>query len=360
MWYNEKKTAQQDENPKKGEEAMENMTCQDLAKKLGIGKATVSRAVRHCSGVDSETRQRILQVAKHSSISIPAVPCSIYCILPDTPHYFWNLVFRNMLEEMRQEQISVKYNIYTSIFDHETVLLYLDEAVQLGARVVVLSASLSPAIREKLREMQKNGVYVILLSEYGELSDCVYVGANSFRDGEQIGRWFCQHYPQLHPMILSHYGCANALPRIRGFMHAIEQFRPGYPHKVPIIALGEHDLSSPKTIPARLAALFSTIGKEYSCVYMPFGNIHLPLSIMKAGWKTQLPVLLSHDCFTEAGPCSVYPGYTASCNQDIVCQVSTAMEMARAYLKNPVFTGSQKFCFIPSNVYSSREEALKA
>lgn len=335
---------------------MESITCQDLAKKLKIGKATVSRAVRHCSGVDSETRQHILLEARRAGVCIPASPCSIYCILPDTPHYFWNLMFRKMMEEMHNEQISVKYNIYTSIFDHETVLLYLDEAVQLGARVLILSASLSPAIREKLKEMQKNGVYVILLSEYGELADCVYVGANSFRDGEQIGRWFCQHYPQIHPIILSHYGCANAFPRIRGFMHAMEQFRPDYVHKVPVIALGEHDLSNPKTIPARLAALFSTIGKEYSCVYMPFGNVHLPLSIMKAGWKTQLSVLLSHDCFTEAGPCSVYPGYTASCNQDIVCQVSTAMELARFYLRNPIFPSGQKFRFIPSKVCSEQEE----
>ena len=61
-------------------------------------------------------------------------------------------------------------------------------------------------------------------------------------------------------------------------------------------------------------------------------------------------ILLTHDAFTEAGPGTVYPGYTASCNQDISGQVSAAKDIARSFRMDPVLPDKQTFYYIPSRI----------
>ncbi len=335
---------------------MKDQSYRDLAKKLGLGKSTVSRTVRHCPGVDGRTRQRVLEEALRTGIGDAAEPCSIYCIVPDTPGYFWHIFHDRMREELKHIPFSVKYNVYSHLLDHETVLLYLDEAVRCGARVVILSADLSPAIKERLAAMQNGGVYVILLSVYGELPNSVYVGADPYQDGEEIGLWLWKHYPRYTPVILNS-STRHASARIRGFLHVLERYHPDCGDAYSIVDVRAEDFSNPKLLPSRFASLFSRVERGYSCIYMPFGNFHLPPSLLKVGMKSDIPVLLSHDCFTEAGPDTLYPGYTASCNQDIARQVGTAMETAAAYLRDPFLPDGQTFRYIPSKICCRAQEA---
>ena len=332
------------------DKASQKNTCQELARKLGIGKATVSRAIRNCPGVDSETRRRILLEAMRSGIEFPNDPCSIYCILPGTPQFFWKLVLQLIQEQLDGTKIAVKYNVYTNLYDFDTVLLYLDEAERLGAKVLVLSAKLSPAIREKLISMQKNGVFVILLSEYGELPNSVYVGPNPYGDGERLGRWFCRNYPNHTPVILNFDDCANAAPRIRGFLHGFEQLRPTYRQQISMLTMTEAEIKNPKIFPGRLASIFSTLNMESTCIYTPYGSMQLPLVIIKSGLKAQPPILLAHDCFQGSDTETVYAGYTASCNQDLAGQVCLAMEIARTALLDPTQPTKQVFHYVPSRI----------
>ena len=332
-------------------------TYQDLAKTLGIDRSTVSRAVRHCPGVDSKTRKLVLEEAFRSGIHGPVDRCSVYCILPDTPTYFWQSYYRELKEAFGQTDISVRYSIYSKIYDSETVLLYLDYVKQSEAKVLIISAVLSPEITKKLEVMQNEGLYVILLSEYGVLPRSAYVGSNSYQDGEQIGWWFCQHYSQQTPLILNNIsGNANVAQRISGFLHSLEQFSSIYAQRVPVIRLTVNDFRNSKTIPAKYAAMIASIKEEYSCIYIPFGSIYLPLSIIKTNKLMRVSVLFGHDCFAKAGMYeSVYKGYTASCNQDIARQVKTAIDLAVLYLKDPVLPDRQLFHFISSKVYSTLE-----
>lgn len=336
---------------------MKSDTYQDLAKTLGIDRSTVSRAVRHCPGVDSKTRKMVLEEAIRSGIHGPVDRCSVYCILPDTPTYFWQSYYRELKEAFGQTDISVRYSIYSKIYDSETVLLYLDYVKQSEAKVLIISAVLSPEITKKLEIMQNEGLYVILLSEYGILPRSAYVGSNSYQDGEQIGWWFCQRYSQQTPLILNNIsGNANVAQRISGFLHSLEQFSSIYAQKVPVIRLTVNDFRNSKTIPAKYAAMIASIKEEYSCIYIPFGSIYLPLSIIKTNKLMRVSVLFGHDCFTKAGMYeSVYKGYTASCNQDIARQVKTAIDLAVLYLKDPVLPDRQLFHFISSKIYSTLE-----
>ena len=336
---------------------MKDDTFQNLANRLGLDRSTVSRAVRHCPGVDSRTRSLVLEEARRTGVRAAAGPCSIYCILPDIPTYFWQTYYSELKESLNKANIPARFSSYSRIYDRETVLLYLDDVIQSGARVLILTIGLSETIRDKLLEMQRSGLYVILLSEYGELPNSAYVGADPYQDGELIGRWFCRHYPGETPLILDNVsGNDNVAQRIRGFLHSLEQFRPAVAKDAPVVKLTEGFFRNSKTLPAQYAALFNQVKKDYSCVYVPFGSICLPLSVLKTRKLTKVRLLFGHDCFTKAGADTLYPGFTASCNQNIGRQVSTAIGLAVSYLNEPVMPAQQSFHFIPSKVLCVSEE----
>lgn len=338
---------------------MKNDTFQDLANDLGLDRSTVSRAIRHCPGVDGGTRKKVLEAARQAGIQSAVDLCGVYCIMPDVPTYFWHTYHREIKEKLKKTGIPVRYSIYSKIYDSETVLMYLDDVIRSGARVLILTAVLSKEIREKLADIQKNGVYVILLSEYGELPNSTYVGANSYQDGERIGWWFCQRYPQHTPLILNNIGGnANISQRIDGFIHSLEQFNSSYAQEIPVIRLNANYFNNSRTVSAKYAALLDRMDGKYSCIYIPFGSIELPLSVVKAKKLTSIKLLFGHDCFTKAGINSLYPGYTASCNQNIAHQVDTAVELAASYINDPVMPDSQTFRFIESKVCSSSKESI--
>ena len=57
----------------------------DLVQKTKTSKATISRALNHCPGVDPQTRRRILEAAGPQSSSSDA---DLVMILPDTPRLY--------------------------------------------------------------------------------------------------------------------------------------------------------------------------------------------------------------------------------------------------------------------------------
>ena len=76
-------------------------------------KATLSRAIRHCSGVDSETRRQILASLSASSVGSNEI-CDVYVILPDVPQYFWKSAYHGICQ--MKSQLRIKHNIYTSLY----------------------------------------------------------------------------------------------------------------------------------------------------------------------------------------------------------------------------------------------------
>lgn len=83
---------------------MKDTKIESIAKKLGVSISTVSKAIRHRGGVDSDTRQR------------------------DVPRYFWRELQKEIQVASNANITPVKINIYTRLRDEETVLEYLDEA----------------------------------------------------------------------------------------------------------------------------------------------------------------------------------------------------------------------------------------
>lgn len=67
-----------------------------LASELDVSRSTVSKVLRHCFGVNTETRQRVLRAAKGINELRPTGTCSVYCIIPDMPSFFWQKMWRGI------------------------------------------------------------------------------------------------------------------------------------------------------------------------------------------------------------------------------------------------------------------------
>ena len=116
-----------------------------LASELDVSRSTVSKVLRHCFGVNTETRQRVLRAAKGINELRPTGTCSVYCIIPDMPSFFWQKMWRGIGDAITRHgpgaESVVKCNAYSRLHDEETVLSYLDEAEYMDARCVIIAAA---------------------------------------------------------------------------------------------------------------------------------------------------------------------------------------------------------------------------
>ncbi len=326
-----------------------------LAEKLGISKSTVSKAYRHCSGVDTVTRDMVLRETEHLAAASLSSACDIYCIFPDIPHYFWNELRRGIKAGAAKTALRIKCNIITKISDEQTVLYYLDEAEHLGARVILLTAVLTPALRKRLASFPLH-TCVILLSEYDAFPNCFYVGADAYTDGWCMGEVYAKRYRDRIPVLLHKPDRPNIKARLAGFRDALALHAPEITD-LPTVSLPENFFENQKTAPSRLAAILreSIHGTSPLCLYVPFGSVQLPLALNKAK-LSDCTVTLCHD---DAPQNSGLPEVTgAVLKQDVFTQGQHAVTLAAAFVRDNTFPG-EKNTFVPSHLIYLPTASLK-
>jgi len=306
-----------------------------IAKKYDISKTTVSKAARHCGGVDTETRQLILDELKTINHSVPGHK-NIYCILPDIPRYFWHEMHLGIIENCSAD-ISYKMNLYTKLSDEATILTYLEEAEQARPHVLIIAAVLTDPIRSKLKKMMKH-TCVLLLSEFGNMVNTFYIGADSYDDGYHFGLMYNTKYTADKIIILTEDN--NSQLRAKGFMDAL-----GKPEQS-FIRLPLTEVYVQKHAVSTLAKMISPYKDTANCIYSTFGNPSLPLAAKKAGF-TDSTVILAHDTFSQDGSAALPDGFSAVINQDVYSQGKAAVEAAEFFVRTMRYP-VQKNTHIPS------------
>lgn len=327
---------------------MKDTKVESIANKLGVSVSTVSKAIRHCSGVDSETRQRILAESRQIHV-LPHSDCPIYTILPDVPQYFWRELRKGIQDGSNADIAPVKANIYTKPRDEETVLEYLDEAEKLNARVIILATHITPAIHEKLETLTQ-GRLVILLSEYHEVTNSFYVGGNAYEDGYTMGQQYVAHYADRKLVCVATSNNNNATRRIEGFYQAVREANPKLLDNALSITLDQKMFRDLKLLPSKLAPLLAGAAKdeEQICIYSPTGIPQLPLALIKAK-LTEKTVCLCHDCVVEHPyeDKNMDMGFAITCNQDVRRQGRAAIKIATEFVKENLYPEKKK-TYIPS------------
>ena len=329
---------------------MNDKTIESIAKKLNVSKSMVSKVLRHCGGVDSDTRQRILTEA-HGIIQRDYGECAIYFILPDIPQYFWKPVRKGIADATDPLDIPVKCNVYTKASDEATVLRYLDEAERLNARAIILAAHITPAIHQKLEKMLE-GRLIILLSEYHELANTFYIGSDAYSEGYTMGKHYVSHYADRKFIMFTRPGNYNIEKRVEGFRQAVNEVIPDLMDKALCIKLDDKIFKDFKLLPSKLAPLLVDAAKAHDkiCIYSPMGLPQFPLAIIKAK-LTDKTVCLCNDCYLDHPHHEKNPntGFVVTCNQDGYEQGMIASKMASDFVRDGLYPENKK-TYIPSHL----------
>lgn len=321
----------------------------EIAQKLGVAKSTVSRAARHCAGVDAETRRAVLRYTESAGTNTGA-SCDIYTILPDTPNYFWGKLHDGIVCAQKKTEFSVKQNIYTNLSDYDIVLRYLEEAEKIKPKVLLIAAHVTPEIREVLERLKKKcGVF--FMTEMETMLYTFYIGADPYKDGFRMGQYYCENYAN-HTLIVKTY---RQIPSIRlrteGFCDALRQFDPKRFERIPMYDLPVENIFAEKRqlAPSRLAsALSEGIDRtKETCLYIPYGSVALSLALQKARFGEKVACLCHDSMLDEDG--RLESGIAVSMNQNIVGQATAAVGAAVNYIKNGMCPDG-KYTYIPSEM----------
>lgn len=321
---------------------MEDKKSSRLADALGLSRATVSRALRHCSGVDTETRQRILE---HCPVTpTDGISLDLYVILPDVPHFFWGEMQKTVFLGGQEITAARKYNVYTKLGDDDTVLTYLKEAEEKNARILLLSARMTPTVKATVARLARER-QIFLLSEFCDIPHTFYFGADPFAEGETLGRLWCQRTPHRPLRILSAEWQENARLRTKGFLSICRA--AGRSEDVSILPLPEETLEIPRLIPSKVAALLSgaqAFPRGFD-LYLPTGLPNLALILRKAGISRETRIL-SHDPEPDALSLPFEALYLC---QDARGQGLAALKAARSFLSGGNCP-DRKFTHLPSRL----------
>ena len=317
-----------------------------LASELDVSRSTVSKVLRHCFGVNTETRQRVLRAAKGINELRPTGTCSVYCIIPDMPSFFWQEMWRGIGDAITRHgpgaESVVKCNAYSRLYDEETVLSYLDEAEYMDARCVIIAAAATDAVKKRVSALcADTSRFVILLSEYADIQNAFYVGADSYGDGRRMAEHAMKYMRNLtyRPDIfmLSLGSNFNISERINGFRDALSGYSPV------TLPLDPERMYSPKTLPSYLASLMTDVvpGDRESLLYVPMGLPALSLALKKSGLGDKVRCFC-HDIRPEQGQWTPDGTIAYRCTQDIYNQGFTAVDLAFGYLKNRVYPDNKR------------------
>ncbi len=311
----------------------------DLAQKTNVSKATISRALNHCPGVDHETRRRVLEAA--GPLSPSSSEDDMVMILPDTPRYFWNPAFIEL--QAATAGLRRRFHLYSRLYDTDEVALYLDQAARHGARLMLLSAADTPETVSLLREYAGR-IPLFLLSEYLDITGTFYIGSHAYDDGRRLGEAYLTHfcrYPRV--VCISSDANVNGRKRLEGFVEALAAKGEPPPRRMTLPLPG-------KSQSAQLARQLHEIGPDgFDCIVCADGFLpQVCLAVQKLGLHKKVICMgfenpPGNRPYLESGLIAAYVA------QDIVAQCRTAADLAKAFLDTGTYPPS-KFTYCPSTL----------
>ena len=140
----------------------------------------------------------------------------------------------------------------------------------MDARCVIIAAAATDAVKKRVSALcADTSRFVILLSEYADIQNAFYVGADSYGDGRKMAGCVMEYMGSLayRPDIfmLSLEANFNISERINGFRDAMSGYSPV------TLPLDPERMYSPKTLPAYRASLMTDVvpGDRESLLYVP-------------------------------------------------------------------------------------------
>ena len=175
------------------------MTAQEIARKAGVSRGTVDRALHGRDGVNPETAERIRRIAAEAGYTpsragralVIREPVPIGVIMSSRGNPFFDDVRQGMLdarEDYLDFPVQMNFRALRG-YREEEQLSALKAFLESNVRGVALTPVNSPAVARMIGEFAKKGVPVVTVNTDVEKSArCLYVGCDDDAAGRTAGK----------------------------------------------------------------------------------------------------------------------------------------------------------------------------
>lgn len=147
------------------------MNIRDIAKKVGVSSATVSRVINQSGYVKDETKQKVLAAIEEADFIPNAIArslstrdsSSIGVIVPDIANEFFSSVISGMGEIAANNQYNIVLFDTSEMQEREHLYLQMAEGQRLSGLIITPVSELDMVTRDKLIQFENKGIPVVLV-----------------------------------------------------------------------------------------------------------------------------------------------------------------------------------------------------
>ncbi|MBQ2827536.1 MAG: LacI family DNA-binding transcriptional regulator [Clostridia bacterium] len=319
------------------------ITLVELAKKSGISKSVLSRALNNSPGVDYETWKAAKKAAETFGYRIkPLSGCQVGVILPSTPGFFWHGAYLALNAPLAESYPRKAVACYPGHSSAEDICSLIDEMAESGVNVLILPVTYVE-VKEHL-EKYRDVIGVFQLCEYTELDNSFIFASDGYSDGRTLAEFILSRNPDSRALIIES-GTDLSKCRISGFTDNFPGDR----------VVGSID--APQNIPTRYkssvyASRMSEVAGDTPPDYVVCSSgmlTYAAAAIIKCGWRGktrcvgfETPPTLSR--YVDEGLIA------ATIEQDIIGECVAAEDAARRLLteyRHP----PRRYNFIPGRIH---------
>ena len=158
------------------------MNIDDIAKKIGVSNATVSRAINNSGYVKEETRRKIFEVIEQYQYVPNAVARSlskrdtqsIGVIIPDIENEFFSSIISGISEIAEQNHYNIHFLGSNETLSIEHAFLDTVQEQRVSGVIITPISEQDPITKERLIHLRKNGIPVVLVDR--DIDDQTFEG----------------------------------------------------------------------------------------------------------------------------------------------------------------------------------------
>jgi len=202
-------------------------TINDIAKRAGLSKASVSRALNGKQDVDPQTRQRVLKLATQlgyvpsaSARALSNGRSNCLGLLVPTLTWPWILeVLRGVAEEIEPSGYSLI--LYTTAGGEDSEREFMSQVVPAGA-VDGLALVIPLGMLEYIEQLAKGGLPIVVVDDRGHYPDLPTVATTNVEGGRSATRHLIEQGRRRIAMLNGPHDFGCNRDRLKGYESALE------------------------------------------------------------------------------------------------------------------------------------------
>ena len=174
------------------------ITLKEIAKKAGVARATVDRAVNGRGGINPDTKQRILKIAKENgyepniigkTLSGAKTKTKIAIILNCIDNDFFLEIERGLEVGYREFEKFGFEMVYRKLkgYDVNEQIKAIDDCLADNIKNIIITPIDSPVLTEKLNSLN-DSVSIVAVNGDVDIKKTAYVGCDYFKSGQAAGK----------------------------------------------------------------------------------------------------------------------------------------------------------------------------